>query len=165
MLSRMLRAQVEAHGPGDPRCIATMSKLRLIEAQETDLVGAGDGMIKVCVPVTKKSEREVPSPINLIELTTPGAVSPPRAISSASTATLPLQPQLTPTTSRSMSVLQRLISKRRLKEDVKPTPPKVGLKASPPKVDPKSSRTREEIKPLSTKEEVRPMFEQNLIEI
>lgn len=162
----MLRAQVEAHGSSDPRCIATMSKLRLIEAQEKDLIDAVEGMSKAYVPVSKTSENEVQGPINLIELTTPEAISPPRAISSPTTSTtLSVQPQLTPTSSRSKSVLHRLISKRRLKEDVKASPPKVGPTVSPPKVEAKVTTTTEEIKPLSRKGELRPMMEQNLIEI
>ena len=36
MLGRMLRAQLAAHGPVDQRCILTLSKLQLVQTEDTD---------------------------------------------------------------------------------------------------------------------------------
>jgi len=36
MLGRMLRAQLAAYGPVDQRCILTLSKLQLVQTEQTD---------------------------------------------------------------------------------------------------------------------------------
>jgi tetratricopeptide (TPR) repeat protein len=36
MLSRMLRAQLDAYGPDDERCVLTLSKLQLVQTRKTD---------------------------------------------------------------------------------------------------------------------------------
>lgn len=104
----MFQAQQEAHGAGDPRCIATMSKLRLIGDKEKNLVDAVDRMAKTHAPQGKEVDR----PINLIEQ----SLASKLRLEPVSPARSPVKGS--PVQSKPKSVLKRFISKRKPKDEV-----------------------------------------------